>query len=436
MLSKLLGRDFPSLLKKADAAAEAGRWGDAKLAYERALGAKDADAEGRAAAERGLARAKAALVAHNVAEAELDLEAGEPAQALDRLQTALSLAADGKEAAALRERIGALKRSLRDPSQPPPLDDDEEDEEEAPTGDELVEGIFEPAEEDQEAYGETLMERFDLALLGLPEALGERYLELGEDFAEAYLAAVEERFEDAEAAFAGLERRMSGVAIYHLERGKTLAALGRDAEAERALRRAAELDPRLEDAPLSLARILLHEGKAPEARAVLADAGARGVDALELAFLLVECDLAERSAEAAERRLEEAGKRAPEDWRVADGLGRVAELRGDLDGAWKHYRTALRRQPKNHDVRLRLANVVARHPKEYPKALDLFNQLLREEHGERWFLYAQIGRIYARKGWGERAEEMLEQALALLPEERAEDRRAIEKALAETRERP
>ncbi|MCA9774624.1 MAG: hypothetical protein KC466_19545, partial [Myxococcales bacterium] len=420
MLRKLFGRDFDSLVRKADAARAASDWGTAKLTFEKALAVGTADAEARAAVEAKLLESKTALAEVNLSEAALDLEAGDPAQAIDRLHTAWSLLADEGRRAEIEGRIAELRRRhhleaeedlpFEDLSRARPFDLDSGLRE----GDVLSDEERELVGADDDRFGEAFHERFELAILGMDEALAERYTALGDDFARAYLTATEEDHEGALAAFEALGRADDPIVAY--ERGKILLALDRSGEAEAALRVAVERDPEWLDAALVLAELLRAEDRPSDARVVLEGVRGAARASIEHPLALAECEVAEERIGAARAEFERALAMDASDWRAHAGLGRCAETAEDVNGAWRHYGAAVARAPRNPALRLRLADVIARHPSEFDKALDQYNQVLRMDPPDKWRVYAKIAELYGRKGWHRQAIEVLEKALATLPE--------------------
>ncbi|MDD2581417.1 MAG: tetratricopeptide repeat protein [Desulfuromonadaceae bacterium] len=86
-----------------------------------------------------------------------------------------------------------------------------------------------------------LMEYYELLIQQLPGDQCQRYTELGEDFAHAYIAASRDEHHEA---LAGFDDSFNTVPhdIYLYEKGKVLHRLGNDREAEQHLRKAIELN--------------------------------------------------------------------------------------------------------------------------------------------------------------------------------------------------
>lgn len=100
-----------------------------------------------------------------------------------------------------------------------------------------------------------LLEYYELLIQQLPDDQCQRYAELGEDFAHAYIAA---SWDEHHEALAGFENCFDIVPhdIYWYEKGKVLHRLGNDNEAEQHLRKAIELNSANSLAWLTLALML------------------------------------------------------------------------------------------------------------------------------------------------------------------------------------
>lgn len=100
-----------------------------------------------------------------------------------------------------------------------------------------------------------LMEYYELLIQQLPGDQCQRYAELGEDFAHAYIAASRDEHHEA---LTGFENCFDTVPhdIYLYEKGKVLHRLGNDREAEQNLRKAIELNGTNSLAWLTLVLIL------------------------------------------------------------------------------------------------------------------------------------------------------------------------------------
>ena len=112
------------------------------------------------------------------------------------------------------------------------------------------------------------LEYFELLIRQLPEDQHQRYSELGEDFAYAYVAACQDRHEEALELFEKWPGELHRD-IYYCERAKVLHRLGDDLEAELHLRKAIQLNELNSLAWLNLALLLIDGGRFEETMLVL-----------------------------------------------------------------------------------------------------------------------------------------------------------------------
>jgi len=249
-------------LAKGDRFLESGRFFDARTCYEDALhrcsdneppsNCKDVFVE-------RIDKANLKLAEVNLGEAEFAFSRGDSEKAIDHLDLVKTLTYDVH----IRERAEKLLKEYGNSSN----------------------GSAEPAASSSCAScshthvddnagslyaGDALhpLEYFDLLIRQLPEELYQRYSALGEDFANAYVAACLDKHAEAMSLF----EKWHGDTdrdIYYCERGKVLHRLGKDREAEQHLRKAIELNSLNSLAWLNLALLLIDGGRFDETMYVL-----------------------------------------------------------------------------------------------------------------------------------------------------------------------
>ena len=112
------------------------------------------------------------------------------------------------------------------------------------------------------------LEYYELLIQQLPVEEHQRYAELGEDFACAYIAASRDEHHEA---LSGIEKCIDSLPpdIYWYEKGKVLHRLGKDGEAERHLRTAVQLNGTNSLAWLTLALVLRESNRFEDALATI-----------------------------------------------------------------------------------------------------------------------------------------------------------------------
>lgn len=181
---KLFRKDPAKCMEKGDKFLAAGRYADARVAFDDALEALDASdpsSAGLSAAIREkMAMAGNRLAEANIEEAEACIRGGDMHKAEDHLKLSLELADD----VTIREKTGKLLSSLESAPQPATHVHSKN------CGGGCSSSSCHPsdsAEISEDGLSES--DRFELLVRPLPGDLPERYLGLGKEFAKGYLAA-------------------------------------------------------------------------------------------------------------------------------------------------------------------------------------------------------------------------------------------------------
>lgn len=264
--SRFFSKDAGQLQAKGDKLFAAGHYADARHAYNEALeklGAAEGQAEQQQYLKSQLSKAANSLAELNIAEAEAAIRSGNTQKGMEHLQLSLELADD----VSLREKAEALLTTSENANQNSAIEEQAHQghgcatcSSTASTGTEL-----------HTAEGGDLnaAEQFQLLVSTLPGDLPQRYSQLGEKFASAYLLAHEER--SAEALTTLKELLSTGEDDIILYESALLHFRGGDAAGcEKLLLRALQLNNSNPLCYLGLAQLYIDSARHDEALAILA----------------------------------------------------------------------------------------------------------------------------------------------------------------------
>ena len=262
IFSRLFSKSPADLLAKGDRLLDSERFFDARNCYEDGLqGCSDDDAAGgqREIFKERIDKANLKLAELNLAEAESAFSRGDSDKAIDHLELVKTLTYD----ACIREKAEKLLKEHTvlegEPDEPAPSSSC------ASCSHTQVDDYSGSQHDDDSLHP---LEYFELLIRQLPEDMYPRYSKLGEDFAYTYVAASQDKHEEALFLF---EKWSSDADrdIYHCERAKVLHRLGRDNEAEEHLRKSIQINHLNSLAWLNLALLLIDGGRLEEAIFVL-----------------------------------------------------------------------------------------------------------------------------------------------------------------------
>ena len=237
-------------MTKGDKYMETGSFFDARTCYEDGLklcsGGEAGGADLKLVFTEKIAEANLKLAELNLQEAEFAYARGDVTRAVDHLELVKTLTYDSL----LREKAEHLLHTYSQK---------DEDHEERVTGSACASCAGSSGVEcgDSTPVDSSLplLEYYELLIQQLPEGQSQRYSELGEDFAYAFISASRDEHHEA---LAGFEKCLDTVPpdIYWYEKGKVLHRLGNDSMAEQCLRTAIELNDANPLAWLTLALVL------------------------------------------------------------------------------------------------------------------------------------------------------------------------------------
>jgi Flp pilus assembly protein TadD len=234
----------------------------------------------------------------------------------------------------------------------------------------------------------------------------------------AALARAQIRAATATAALQTADRAIAAGASSaeaHEARGEALLALGRADEAATELRKALELDPKLNLARVRLASALLAQGKAAEAvaearKATEADAKSGQAFAVLALALIAENKNNWNDAISQAQNGKFLNERDPF---VQVAVGRVFESNDNLDQAQAAYKKALETDPNYTQARAALLSVQVRRGDTEGALVEA--QKLAAEMPQSAEIQLELGRLLLRKGDFTAAMPPLEKAAALSP---------------------
>jgi len=262
ILSRLFSKTPVDLLAKGDRYLDSEAFFDARTCYEDGLKrCSDTDSENdlKLTFQQRIEAANLKLAELNLSEARFAFSRGDTVKAIDHLELVKTLTYD----AVVREKAETMLNECRVADDAPA----EQVKASACGTCSHTTGI-DCADSPQDDDSLHPMEYYDLLIRQLPTEQYQRYVELGEDFAYAYVAASQDRHEDA---LTRLEQCAGTVDqdIYCCEIGKVLHRLGKDLEAEQYLRKALQHNRSNTLIWLNLAMLMIDSGRIAECMQVL-----------------------------------------------------------------------------------------------------------------------------------------------------------------------
>lgn len=386
------GPPLEKLEKKGDALFESGSWGQAKLAYERALGKVEKERRRLPDAEPRLLekieKTKEALAAVHQEKAEDLMESGYVDEARDLLSLARGLTSDE----ARIQELTILSDKLNDLSH-------------AQTEKELVDNYYGLADDEiPEAYEASPDEQFQAICGILHPEIRETYLSYGEDFRDGYIALNAGDFETAATCLSRAMAADSSPGGYiPLELATAYLHLGKLADARGLLVPFLEHHPESLPAYRLLCEICWEEKDFAQADAVIDSVPEDIGNSLEVLLLKGETRRQAGDFEAArvlyQSFLDERG------WQdeIAIALAGVHEEAGEGEKARLTYRQIMGRctgcgAKIDPEIKHKYAELSFAAGIQDTNVLELYLALAREIPARAPEYYARVSRIYADQG--------------------------------------
>ena len=234
-IRRLFSKSPSDLLTKGDRYMESDSFFEARTCYEDGMhlcSEKDVDEDMKSVFSERIDTANLKLAERNIHEAEFSYSRGDVTKALEHLELVKTLSHDPD----VREKADRLLSVYSVP-------DDDHDEPVAVSSCASCAGSSGDGCGDSAPSDDSLplLEYYELLIQQLPVDQYQRYAELGEDFATAYLAASRDHHLEALSGYEKCSALLPGD-IFWYETGKVLHRLGRDSESEQHLRRAVQLN--------------------------------------------------------------------------------------------------------------------------------------------------------------------------------------------------
>jgi tetratricopeptide (TPR) repeat protein len=259
----LFSKSPTDLLAKGDSHLDSDRYFDARTCYEDGLQSCSDDCypgnQGEIFKER-ITRANYKLAELNLFEAEFAFSRGDSGKAVEHLELLKTLTLDPL-------MLKKAEKLLKDHGDSGDKSMEVETSSSCATCSQIQVDDYAGSQYAEESLHP--LEYFELLIGQLPENQFQRYSELGDDFAYAYVAACQDKHSEALSLFEKWSVPDSCRDIYCCERGKILHRLGKELEAEQELRKAIQLNDQNSLAWLNLALLLIDGGRLEEAMGVL-----------------------------------------------------------------------------------------------------------------------------------------------------------------------
>ncbi len=262
-ISRLFSKSPADLMAKGDRYMASDSFFDARICYEdglRSCSGGDADGDLKTVFSARIDTANIRLAERNLDEALFAHSHGDFDKAIDHLQLVKTLTSDPTLCEKADGLILSCSQPENDEARPPALSSSC-----ASCAGSSAADCSDSLNQDDSL---PLLEYYELLIQQLPDDQCQRYSNLGEDFAHAYIAASRDEHNEALALF---EKCFDTLPhdIYWYEKGKLLHRLGNDPEAEKCLRKALELNSTNSLAWLTLTLVLRENMRFKDALAAI-----------------------------------------------------------------------------------------------------------------------------------------------------------------------
>ncbi len=403
----LFGRDVETYEKRGEAYMLSGRWGEARLELGNALQQlKDSKDPRRQKIEKKIEEATCHLARSHEEEGDHLLDSGLRKEAFEHYELALSLFEKEEDLQRVEKKLAPETAS---PSSSPSrffLDEH------------LASPQASPAQTPTPIEGNPL-DYFEVLVNTLNPNIAEEYRTLGEDFALAYVYANHGDFKTAIEYYEKTLMKHPGQRVLLKEMGRAFLFQGEIPLALNKLVSAQNSLPDDLDLSYLLASAYAEVNDLGAAMAILQEAQKKHPEEIE-AFLMMG-DLYAKGGEMAKAGeiYQEALKIAPESYETHSRLGAWALSQEDKSLAMTHYAEAVEHGSNVQDMVI-LADLYLQEAGDSDRALGLLNKALYYDSQRRWFYLVRIGEVYLKKGWNDKAREVLEQARELVPQDQKE----------------
>jgi tetratricopeptide (TPR) repeat protein len=263
------------------------------------------------------------------------------------------------------------------------------------------------------------MEVFEVLVNTLDPEQAEEYRSLGKDFALGYAYTNHGDFKRAIEYFEMALQDHPDERIVHMELGRALLFFGEYHRAVNELTRARQGLPDDPGVCHLLASALSEDGETGAALEVLQESLAKDLEDIETHLIMGDLFMKTGEMSEAGKAYQKALEMDPEFSESHSRMGAWALMRGDRALAIEHYSEAVEHGSHIQDM-VALADLYLENDRDLEGALGLLNQALYYNPQKRWYYMVRIGEIYLKKGWEDKAREVLEEVRELIPQDQKE----------------
>ncbi len=276
-----------------------------------------------------------------------------------------------------------------------------------------------------------IQDLFDLAIADKPKERMRSYRGLGEEFQAGYVSLVQG---DGETAARHLElaaRTNPASFVLQLELGRALSMTGDMARAREELTRAHQMSPQDKELLNLLAAVDIELGRFEEAVGLLGPVVESKDIGPDTCFLLGK---AFAGVGKKEQALEQFRRSVKFDSHFHEAYFEAAKILiedGEATNAKKLLLRACALVPDEVSYNLELVRLVLDFRLEEEIGLEACDRLMVTDEENQWQYLSWVAELYVRRGWRREARDPLSKAIKLIPPDRTEERRELERKLRE-----
>lgn len=404
LFKSLFGNDPERLLKKAEAHAAAGHWGDARLALGKALSCfSDAGDPRMKAVERRYQEVSLRLACAHEEEGDHLSRSGLVDRAMERYQLALGLFETDADRRRVEEKID--RKPSGDRAAPLKL-----------FGESHCGGVQCHTPQPEASFEGDPLDYFEVLMHTLEPSVADAYRGLGEPFALGYAWMNQG---DAERAIEYYERAAlehSGQGLLHKELGRTHLLRGDTDDAAVELTKAHELMPHDREAALLLVSALAEKKDHEAAFQILetVEADSADDDHIEVAQFRGDILFKSGDIDGAKDAYQGALGMGPDRPALYSGLARCAAALGDRPAAMAHYGEAVARGTNRDDI-VALVDLMVEEGETMEAVMALLESALQRDPKNTWCYLVKMGEICIGAGRHDDAGRILVQAYDMIP---------------------
>jgi Flp pilus assembly protein TadD len=276
-----------------------------------------------------------------------------------------------------------------------------------------------------------LQDLFELAIADKAKERMRSYRGLGEEFQSGYVALVQGDGENAARRLELAARKNPASFVLQLELGRALSMTGDMEKARVELSKAHQMSPHDKELLNLLAAVDIELDRFEEAVGLL-EPLANGRDIGPDTFFLLGKALA--GVGKNERALEQFRRSVQLDSHFHEAYFEAAKILiedGEVTNAKRLLLRACALVPDEVSYNLELVRLVLDTDLEEEIGLEACDRLMVTDEDNQWQYLAWVAELYVRRGWKREAQDPLRKALKLIPPDRSDERRELERKLRE-----